>query len=357
MEVTAVRSMNGATGHTLPARLVAGAAIALLAGVPAAAQARAPLSYMTGDGTKNYPVVALLWGLVSISLIVVVVVTALLLAGLFRRRPEPAPPDPKLVPPRRPEGGLQWIYIGSAISGVALFGAALWTFAVLAGVTVPSKTAAFRIDVIGHQWWWEARYEDQDASRSFTTANEIHIPTGQPVRVTLWSADVIHSFWVPALTGKTDTIPGQHNETWLEADRPGLYRGQCTEYCGQQHAHMGLSVIAQPPAAFQAWWDDQLRNAPPPASQQLAQGQGDFVAHCGICHTVRGTQAGGRVGPDLTHLMGRGAIAAETLPNTIGYLSGWISDPQALKPGNLMPTLTLSPQELTAIRSFLATLH
>jgi cytochrome c oxidase subunit II len=326
-------------------------------GASTIAWADAPLSYMTGAGTKNYPVVALIWGLIAISLIVVVVVTVLLLMGLFRRRAEAAADDLKLVPLRRPEQGLQWIYVGSAISAVALFGSAIWAFAVLADVRVPDKTPAFRIEVTGHQWWWEVRYQGKEASRSFTTANEIHIPTGEPVRVVLWSEDVIHSFWVPALTGKTDTIPGQHNETWLEADTPGVYRGQCTEYCGQQHAHMGFSVVAQKPEDFQAWWDAQLRPAPEPATDQIAQGRTDFVVRCGVCHAVNGTQAGGRVGPDLTHLMSRGAIAANTLPNTIGYLAGWIANPQAMKPGNLMPTLTLSGRELTDIRSYLETLH
>jgi cytochrome c oxidase subunit 2 len=336
----------------IPAELV----LAAMLSIPTSAFARAPLSYMVGAGTRNYPVVALLWGLLAISIIVTVVVTVLLLAGLFRRRPEPVQADVNAMPPMRPEGGLQWIYIGSAISAVVLFGAALWTFAVLAAVGTPRAAAPFSIQVIGHQWWWEVHYQDKLASRSFITANEIHIPTGEPVRVVLSSTDVIHSFWVPALAGKTDTVPGQHNETWLEADHPGVYRGQCTEYCGQQHAHMGLSVVAQSPAEFRDWWDNQLQSARSPLAQQVARGEDDFIAHCGICHAVRGTAADGRMGPDLSHLMSRRALAAETLPNTIGYLSGWLSDPQALKPGSLMPTLSLSPRELDSIRSFLVTL-
>jgi cytochrome c oxidase subunit II len=331
-------------------------ALVLVCTAPADAEAATPLTYMVGGGSRNHPVVALIWGLIAISLMVVAIVTILLLVALLRR-PDPEVHDPKLIQPRRPDRGLAWIYIGSAISGVALFGAALWTFAVLAAVRLPRNTAGFHIEVIGHQWWWEVRYEDKDPSRNIVTANEIHIPTGLPVRFVLSSGDVIHSFWVPALTGKTDTIPGQNNETWLEADKPGLYRGQCTEYCGQQHAHMGLTVTADQPADFQAWWNSQLKSAPPPATQQVAQGEAEFIVHCGICHTVRGTQAGGHIGPDLTHLMSRGGIAAETLPNTMGYLSAWISDPQAIKPGNLMPTLTISPQQLTALRSYMETLQ
>jgi cytochrome c oxidase subunit II len=344
-------------GASRPAMIRAAAGSALFLMVPGAAFAKAPLSYMSGAGARNYPVVALLWGLIIISLVVVVVVTVLLLIGLFRTRPEPASGDPKLVPPRRSEGGLQWIYVGTAISAFVLFGSALWTFAVLGAVVLPSTRAPFRIEVIGHQWWWEVHYLAGQASRNFTTANEIHIPIGQPVPVVVSSVDVIHSFWVPALSGKTDTIPGQHNETWLEADHPGVYRGQCTEYCGQQHAHMGLSVIAQRPAEFQAWWDEQLSNPPLPSSQQVVAGEDKFVAHCGICHAVRGTRADGRLGPDLSHLLTRGGIASDTLPNTPGHLSGWISDPQAIKPGNLMPTLTLSARDLSDIRSYLETLQ
>lgn len=341
----------------MTARFSAGAFVVLVLALPPAAQARTPLSYMTSYGTRAYPVVALLWGILIISIVVVVAVSVLLLLGLFRRRSGPVSNDPKALPLSRPEGGLPWIYIGSAISTVALLGTAFWTFAVLARVASPDHAANFHIEVIGHQWWWEVRYHGASASRTFTTANEIHIPTGQPVRVIVSGADVIHSFWIPALTGKTDTIPGQYNETWLEADKPGVYRGQCTEYCGQQHAHMGLVVLAESPQNFQDWWDQQLQDAPAPASPQIAQGKLDFVMYCGACHTVRGTGAGGVVGPDLTHIMTRQGLAAETLPNTIGYLSGWISDPQRIKPGNLMPTLALSAAQLTAIRSFMQTLQ
>ncbi len=200
------------------------------------------------------------------------------------------------------------------------------------------------------------RYKSDDPSREFTTANEIHVPVGEPVRFELRSADVIHTFWVPALSGKTDLIPGQTNTTWLEADAPGVYRGQCNEYCGQQHAHMALSLYADPPDQFQSWWDGQLRSAPAPAAPAAASGQRQFQQKCAACHSVRGSLAGGRVGPDLTHLMSRGTIAAGLLPNMVGNLSGWIANPQVLKPGCKMPNLELSGPELQAIRSYLLTL-
>lgn len=329
----------------------------MLAAGPTAARAAHPLSYLTGHGTKSYSVVQLTWGLLAISAIVVVTVTLLLLAALLRRCATPATDDPKLVPPRRPASGLGWIYVGTAISAVALFGSAIWTFAVLAAVSIPNATAAdFKIDIVGHQWWWEVRYDAaKQPSRSFVTANEIHIPTGKPIRFVVQSADVIHSFWVPALSGKMETTPGQYNELWLEADQPGVYQGRCSEYCGQQHAHMGLVMLAEPPEKFQAWWDHQLAVAPPPDSAMAARGEGEFIANCGACHAVNGTAAGGRVGPNLSHLMGRLELAAGTLPNT-GYLSGWLSDPQRIKPGNQMPTLMLSGPQLTDIRAFLETL-
>jgi cytochrome c oxidase subunit II len=325
---------------------------------PHVASARTPLSYMAADGTKNYSVVALLWGLLGVSILVVTIVGVLLLIGVLRRWRDPYPDNPREMPPFRPEGGLGWIYIGSAISLTALFISALWTFAVLAHIGSPiGGKPALTLRVIGHQWWWEVNYQGEETARSFTTANEIHIPTGKPVAVKLSTVDVIHSFWVPKLTGKMDTVPGQNNETWLEADKPGTYRGQCSEYCGLEHANMAFEVVAEPPAKFTAWWDNQLRGAATPNAATAAQGQAAFLLHCGVCHTIRGTSAGGTLGPDLSHLMTRQMIASGTLPNTPGYLSGWIADPQHVKPGNLMPVLDLSGPELASIEAYLETLH
>jgi cytochrome c oxidase subunit II len=180
---------------------------------------------------------------------------------------------------------------------------------------------------------------------------------GRAVGIKLRTADVVHSFWVPSLTGKTDLIPGQINETWFNAGRPGVYRGQCTEYCGRQHAHMGFEVIADEPERFRVWYAHALQPAPPPASPEGKADVDTFVLKCGACHSVAGTKAGGVLGPDLSHLMGRRAIAAGTLPNSIGYLSAWIADPQHIKPGALMPRLDMSGPELTRVRRFLLTLQ
>ena len=319
------------------------------------------LSYLTAFGPKNYPVVSLLYGTMAISLIVVTIIGVLVLAGLWMRGSRVAPEAIAAVPVARRGSGLPFVYIAVAISFVVLLGSAIWNYVVLAKVAAAPTNPAVTIRVTGHQWWWEVAYIDKNVSRGFTTANEIHIPVGKPVRIELDAADVIHSFWVPALTGKTDTIPGQRNVTWMQADEPGIYRGQCTEYCGQQHAHMGFIVVAQPLQEFQSWWNHQLEAPPSPTSEaeihHQANVQSAFMRNCAVCHTVRGTAANGKVGPDLSHLMQRRTIAAATLPTSTGALAGWISDPQQIKPGNLMPTLDLSAADLNAVRDFLQTLN
>jgi cytochrome c oxidase subunit II len=213
---------------------------------------------------------------------------------------------------------------------------------------------ALTLKIIGHQWWWEVRYEDDSPHRSFVTANEIRIPTGQPVKVELESADVIHSFWVPSLTGKMDLITGQKNELQFTAKNAGVYRGQCAEFCGLQHAHMAFAVIALPPDEFGRWRDRENQSANSPADQLGKQGEALFRARgCALCHNISGTLAGGQLGPDLTHIGSRTTITAGTLPNTPATLGAWIADPQHIKPGNLMPKMPLQSGELIAILHYL----
>jgi len=296
-------------------------------------------------------------GLAGDLAIVIALIGALIVVGLARQgAPRPAVASGTPVPVSRPPGGVTWIYIGIGLTAVTLLGSLIWSMVVLAHVAAPPGKPGVVMDVTAHQWWWQVRYDGDPPSRQFTTANEIHIPVGVPVRVRLKSADVIHSFWVPALSGKTDLIPGQTNETWLEAREPGTYRGQCAEYCGVQHAHMAFSVVADAPQAFEAWWQSQLVDSPPPIEQAAKDGQIVFLRRCASCHTVRGTRAGGIYGPDLTHLAQRATIAAGTLPNTTGHLGAWIADPQGIKPGNQMPMLSLSGPEISAIQTYLATL-
>lgn len=315
-----------------------------------------PMTYLQTFGPRADPVTALAWGLIAISCIVVVIMAALVIAGVVSRRVRGVT-DPTSVSAAAGEPGLRWIYLGLAPTLLALLIALLWTLKVVAAVNSPARKPALTLEVTGHQWWWEVIYDPDKPATRFATANEIHIPVGQPVLVKVEGADVIHSFWVPSLTGKTDAIPGQHNIAWLEADRPGIYRGQCTEYCGEQHAHMALFVVAEPPAAFKAWQSAQLNPARQAQGPSEAQGQSVFFKHCSACHTIRGTEAGGIVGPDLTHLASRRTIAAGTLPNTPYALSGWIANPQAIKPGVKMPATDLSGPDLAALRAYLETLQ
>ena len=258
------------------------------------AHAVAPLSYLHTFGSAADPVTALGWGLSVVSVLVFVVVTACLLGGIFRRRPD-APRETLAV--RRDTGGMRWLYIGVGISTVVLAACAVWTMLTLRAIAMPAQAQELKLHVTGAQWWWRVRYEDPQAARVFSTANEIHIPVGQPVEVELESEDVIHSFWIPQLAGKIDMIPGQTNRLWLHADRPGAYRGQCGEFCGAQHAHMAMLVVADQPADYQRWREHQLAEAPPVAPASVAAaGERLFVARCGACHTVRGTDAGGLLG-------------------------------------------------------------
>jgi cytochrome c oxidase subunit 2 len=312
--------------------------------------AAAPLQYLSGAGDKAAPVVSLTWGVLAISVIVILAI-ATFLAGAIWHRPALQMQHGMKGEVGPDGGGLHWLWIGVGISTLALLFTVVWTMVVLAHIEGPATTPRVTIEITGKQWWWQARYISGDPARGFVTANEIHIPAGQPVRLKLVGGDVIHSFWVPALAGKMDAIPGQTNETWLEAANPGTYRGQCTEYCGQQHAHMGLIVVADTPNDFKAWWGHQLQA---PAAAPAADA---FNQHCGNCHAVRGTQATGTFGPDLSHLMTRMTLAAVTLPNSHMMLARWISDPQVVKPGNLMPRLNMSGSDAVQIQNYLEALN
>ena len=316
-----------------------------------------PLAYLHTAGPAGDPVTQLGWALAAVSIGVIVIVGALLLAAVFRRgqdRSQPA--DRRTLEPSRPQEGLRWIVVGTAISTVVLLACAALTLSTLAAVSSPPATPRVTIEVRGYQFWWRVRYLDEHDTPLLTTANEIHIPAGEPVRFRLTSSDVIHSFWVPALGGKTDAIPGQTNVTWLQADRPGRYRGQCTEYCGQQHAHMALFVDADAPADFARWMAAQ-RTAAATTGATPVRGEDVFENRCGGCHAVRGTAADGALAPDLTHLMSRQTIAAGALPNDADDLRRWIGHTQQVKPGSAMPNVTLRAEELDAVVAYLTTLH
>jgi cytochrome c oxidase subunit 2 len=206
------------------------------------------------------------------------------------------------------------------------------------------------VHVTGHQWWWEVRYPQAGV----TTANEIHVPAGRSVDVSLASADVIHSFWVPQLGGKTDAVPGHTNRVTFLAATPGLYQGQCAEFCGLQHAHMRFDLVVESPAEFSAWLAHQAQPAAKPPTAEAQRGEQVFLANpCAGCHAVRGTAALGVFGPDLTHLAGRRMIAAGTIENTPENIDRWLRDPQMIKPGALMPTLPLGDADRTALVAYL----
>jgi cytochrome c oxidase subunit II len=250
-----------------------------------------------------------------------------------------------------------------------------WTVVLVGGVAVPivllsalfvvsnlfviktteapaANTTKRTVLVIGHQWWWEVRYPGTDA----VTANEIHIPVRTPVRVVVRSADVIHSFWVPELNRKIDTLPGSTSAIELYADKVGRYRGQCAEFCGLQHAHMALWVYADPPGEFRSWLARQERPVTTtPLPSQAAAGRSEFLdGACATCHAIRGTSASSDVGPDLTHLADRSTIGALTLPNDRESLRNWIEASQRYKPGNQMPDFPqLSGSQLDALVAYL----
>ncbi|MCL5670394.1 MAG: cytochrome c oxidase subunit II [Acidobacteria bacterium] len=244
----------------------------------------------------------------------------------------------------------------------------IWTFGALAVVTLlfvmtirtmhradpaPSPGEKPNLIIIAHQWWWEAHY----TKSGVVAANDIHIPTGKAWLVRLESADVIHDWWVPDLGRKIDAIPGHPNRFWIEADKPGIYRGTCAEYCGAEHAWMRIRVVAQPTAEFQAWEQHQLEVPAPPTSGAAAQGLQLFDRlTCGDCHRVAGTSAQADIGPDLTHVASRATLAAGRLQNTPENLAKWISDPQAYKPGAHMPDFNFTPQQVHNLVAYLETL-
>ena len=213
------------------------------------------------------------------------------------------------------------------------------------------------VTLTGNQWWWDIVYNSADASKTLRTANELHLPVGKPTRIILHSSDVIHSFWVPSLAGKQDLIPGRENDITIVPKKIGIYRGQCAEYCGAQHAHMALVVVVDSYPDFLKWWQHQLQPAPMPTNPMAMAGY-EYVTSgpCSACHNIGGTPAGGLVAPDLTHLASRKSLAAGTLPMSEGNLYGWVEDAQSLKPGVKMPTIGMAPDKLHAVVAYLETL-
>jgi cytochrome c oxidase subunit II len=292
------------------------------------------------------------WWMLVVAGIVFAGAVVLIFVSWVRRRREGLP----LLGQREQLTGGLVVLFGMVIPVVVLVAVFIvGNLVVLPGTDAPkASSTSMTIQVIGHQWWWEVRYPGTSA----VTANEIHIPAGTRVNTVVTTADVIHSFWVPELNRKVDTIPNHPNRVLLYASKPGQYRGQCAEFCGVQHANMGLKVFVDRPDQFRGWLADMARPAPAPVTAGQRAGQKVFLSNaCASCHQLRGTAARGVIGPDLTHLATRSTLAALTIPDNAASLSQWISDPQHVKPGNRMPGLNLSAAQYLDLVQYLESLR
>jgi cytochrome c oxidase subunit 2 len=311
---------------------------------------------MGGQGAESARFISLFTFFAVVCAVMYLLIIGALVAALWRRRRAPHTVDDRLH------------HRTSAIVTPALIG---WMALVVVGLTaltvasfftdrsnaVDARQPALLIKITANQWWWDVEYSPGDPSKTVRTANELHLPVGVPVQIRLTSNDVIHSFWVPNLAGKQDLIPGRTTDALLLPRKAGLYRGQCAEFCGVQHAQMALDVTVESMAEFRRWYAAQLKPAAAPATPlQLAGYNYVTTRECSSCHNIAGTPAGGQIAPDLTHFASRRSIAAGTLPMGKGNLYGWIADPQSQKPGSHMPTVGLASQELHSVVAYLETL-
>ena len=311
-----------------------------------------PQSVLHAAGIQAERIEALWWTMFAVTSVVTAIVFAVLAWAVVRARkqqPDAAAHDPVL---------LRYVAGGAVTTVAILFGLLVVTIVTSRAIASQYDEQALQIQVTAYQWWWNVEYQHPEPEQRVRTANEIHIPVGRTVGIKLLANDVIHSFWVPSLHGKMDAIPGHEGTLWLRADRAGLYRGQCAEYCGAQHAHMALVVIAEPPEVFERWIQAQRTTAAQPQTEQEQRGL--YLVQrsaCVMCHTIRGTAAGGRMGPDLTHIASRGTILAATAARTPDNLQQLIRNPQQFKPGTRMPPLHFSDDDRAAIVAYLERLR
>lgn len=294
-----------------------------------------------------------------ITSIVAAIVLAVLAFGVLRQHTRGEIPPPFEVDPKT-EQRATWIVGGAiGITVILLFIMLISSFITSHKTAVLADSASLKINVYGHQWWWEVEYPNEEQPyRVVRTANEIHIPIGAVIDIHGTSRDVIHSFWAPNIHGKKDLLPGYWNDLTLQVDKPGTWRGQCAEFCGLQHAHMAFNIVAQSREDFDNWYLEQLKPANEPQTPQTIHGREVFLSHpCVMCHTIRGTAAGATVGPDLTHVASRATIAAGTLVNNTGNLTGWIANAQSIKPGCRMPPNPMPASDLNDLVAYLETLR
>ena len=343
--------MRGRALRVAPALVVVALPLLLLA----ACRGASDQSMLEASGPQAGRIERLWWFSFYVATAVyVATVGALAFAAWRSRRREREGGEPPAEDDRRMTRG---VGIGVALTVAILIAFFFYDLRTGSALSGPPTKNPLTIELTGHQWWWEVTYADTSPHGRFTTANEIHVPVGQPVLFKLSSQDVIHSFWVPNLAGKKDLTPGYTQTVWFQADTPGVYRGQCAEFCGHQHAKMGLLVIAEPKAQYEAWVRHAQQPAPEPGDSLTKRGQEVFLtSSCAMCHAIEGTSAGSNAGPNLTGIGSRRTLAAGTLPNTRGNLAGWIVDPQRIKPGNHMPPNALESKDLDALLTYLQSL-
>ena len=331
----------------LPSSPPFGTLLALLAVVLLGTGCERPVT-LDPHGSNAHQTAQIAWVLFGGGGIIFVLVVALAAHALLAK------------PARRAWLSRQGFVIGAGLVFpiVTLTALLFYTLKVSGELTGAKDAAPLKIEIVGEMWWWRIHYIDTAGKTLVVTANEVHIPVGRPIEFSLKSADVLHSFWVPQLAGKLDLIPGRVNVLRLKADRPGVFRGQCAEYCGAQHAKMAFHVVAQAEPEFEAWLAAQQLPAVTLPEPGLKRGMSLFIAHCAACHTVRGTPAAGLSGPDLTHVGSRLALASGTLPNSAGTIAGWIAASQHLKPENKMPSFErFTGEELHALAAYVASLQ
>ena len=329
---------------------------ALVAGCTEADQ----MSILNPSGPAAASISTIWWVMFWVAAVIFVVVIGLLLFVTIRatRRQAEHPAAPHLSTTPVPRSMSLMIAIGGIVVPAVVL-AVLMVTSVSSGLSLAADADnELVVDVVGHEWWWEVRYTDPETGEEIVTANEVHIPVGEPITFRLESADVIHSFWVPELGGKIDMIPGATNLLELQADEPGTYRGICAEYCGIQHANMAVLVIAEEPGEFDEWLAAQAEPADGPTTEELQRGERAFLgAQCVYCHTIDGRAESAELGPDLTHFGSRQTIGSAMIENNRGNLAGWIMDPQGIKPGNHMPATNLDEQQLQDLLDYLESLQ
>lgn len=335
------------------------AKITVFAGAVALAACRGSQNALDSAGVQSGRIESLWWLFFWITAAIYVIVMAVLAAAILRRRKA----DEKTAPETQPEPvSEQWtsnIVKGAVgVSVIILFTLMILSFRTGRAInTLSSERSPIEIQITGNQWWWDVEYRDPIPSMNIRTANELHLPVGRPVKLTLQSLDVIHSFWLPNMHGKMDLIPGYKSTFFFRPDEIGTFFGQCAEFCGYQHAKMRLVLFVESQEDYEKWAAAQRAVPPPPTDQTQQRGQQLFLRSvCTQCHAVAGTTASARVGPDLTHVASRHFIAAASMYNTHDHLKIWITDPQKIKPGVRMPMNTYTEEDLNALVAYIENL-